>query len=309
MRCGVYHSGREGLKEEKEARPLRGWDPRGIHQRVSRHDDLRREGSWDKLAALLPIPEASEREGLHPSAPRLRWPSPSQGGGRGLAQDTRRVRDVCNSRTAPGGALGKNLGAILDVVEASGGSATVGEIGLSLGVKHPCAFARRHFPGLVAAGLVLVEGRGKNKVLTLADGWLERLEEVRGFNGEVKRGRVAKLRLAHQREAYRRRHEIVPDHHPANRDADGWIEDLEPVRIGEAEEVTEVVEEPEVPEASPLARALDAYLRLNPDDACQSPYWLGTTLWGHDLYPDKPTRAEVSAAIEELGGRSISGTS
>ncbi len=59
---------------------------------------------------------------------------------------------------------------------------------------------------------------------------------------------------------------------------------------------------PPPPSLSPLARALGDYLSKHPDDACRSPYWLGATLWGYDLYPDKPERVEVSEALEEIGG-------
>jgi len=225
--------------------------------------------------------------------------------------------------------LGKLCGAVLEVLDAHQGTATVGEIGVSLGLKRPCDFARRHFPTLVAAGLISWEGRGKKKVAALRKGWLERLEELRESCGEigyeytleytaivggeleVRRNTVrvsgadelARRSVERQREAYRNRNRNVADHHPANHDADGWVEDLEPLEdvLGEGEEATAAVEDVPAP-LSDLARAIGAYLSKHPDEACQTPYWLGTTLWCHNLYPGKPDRLEVLEALEELGG-------
>jgi hypothetical protein len=53
---------------------------------------------------------------------------------------------------------------------------------------------------------------------------------------------------------------------------------------------------------SDLSRSIRAYLDRKPHDASQPPGWIGSTLWAYDLYPDKPSSAEVRAAIEELGG-------
>ncbi len=56
------------------------------------------------------------------------------------------------------------------------------------------------------------------------------------------------------------------------------------------------------PPVSALAAAIRDYLDRNPHDACEPPGWIGATLWAYDLFPGKPTREEVRAAIEELGG-------
>ncbi len=202
----------------------------------------------------------------------------------------------------------------------------MGEIGSSLGLKRPCDFARRHFPALVGAGLISSEGRGKKKVARLLEGWPVRLREIREASGEIgyeyameyeeivdgeARMRrdtfrvlgaddLARRNVQRQREAYRNRGRSVPDHHPANRDADGWVEDLE--RLEDASPTEASVDVALAPRLSPLARALGDYLSKHPDDACRSPYWLGATLWGYDLYPGKPERVEVSEALEELGG-------
>lgn len=53
---------------------------------------------------------------------------------------------------------------------------------------------------------------------------------------------------------------------------------------------------------SPLAVAVRDYLDANPQDRHQPPGWIGNTLWCCDLYPGKPTPAEIRAAMGELAG-------
>jgi hypothetical protein len=234
--------------------------------------------------------------------PRLRWSVSAKKGRLGLVRDTLKVREgVRPAYWSAQRRLGKLCGAILEILDAQQGTATVGEIGLALGLKRPCDFARRHFPTLEAAGLIVCEGRGKKKVVTLCEGWLERLQEIRELCGEIESDRLARRSVERQREAYRNRNKVVPDHHPANRDADGWVEDLELLGADGEKLVEEEGPDVEVP-VSPLARALASYLEKNPDDACRSPYWLSRTLWCRDLFPGKPAPGEVSRALEELGG-------
>ncbi len=115
------------------------------------------------------------------------------------------VRQGVRERTRSGlKRLGKNLGAILEILHAHGEAATVAEIGVSVGTKKPCEFARRQFPALAGAGLIAVEGRGKSKVATLCDGWLERLEEIRELGEEPEAEEAMRRSVARQREAYRR---------------------------------------------------------------------------------------------------------
>ncbi len=49
------------------------------------------------------------------------------------------------------------------------------------------------------------EGRGKKKVATLRDGWLERLRKIREHCGEIESDRLARRSVERQREAYRNR--------------------------------------------------------------------------------------------------------
>ncbi|MDP9486381.1 MAG: DUF3854 domain-containing protein [Actinomycetota bacterium] len=337
LRARVDQYGTQEGEGEKATEVLRGWHPTGLHQRVSRREYLRREGKWDDLDAMLEMPKLAATVGLAFRVPPLRWSAPRSGGLLGLVRDTRRVRSGVRERqNSARKRLGKLCGAILDVLDAHGGAATVGEIGSSLGLKKPCDFARRHFPALVGAGLISWEGRGKKKVARLLEGWPARLEELRKDSGEIGyeyameyteivdgKPRVrrdtfrvlgsddlARRSVRRQREAYRNRNRVVPDHHPANLDADGWVEDLERLEDASPTEASVddiavddiAVDVPPPPPLSPLARALGDYLGLHPGDACQTPYWLSRTLWAYNLYPDKPELVEVSEALEELGG-------
>lgn len=308
LRARVDQYGTRGGAVEKATGVLRGWHPTGLHQRASRREYLRREGKWDELEATLPMPALSPTEGIGSRVPRLRWSVPASGGRLGLVPGTCRVRSgVRSTRFFGQWRLGKLRGALLEVLDAHQGTATVGEIGASLGLKRPCDFARRHFPALVGAGLISWEGRGKKKVAVLTKGWLERLEELRESCGEVEADRLARRSVERQREAYRNRNRIVADHHPANRDADGWVEDLrEPLEdvaflIGEGARATDVEDVPAP--LSGLAVALNDYLMVNPGDRIQRPSWLGVTLWCYDLVAGKPTPEEIGAALEELGGQ------
>ena len=74
-------------------------------------------------------------------------------------------------------------------------------------------------------------------------------------------------------------------------------EEMERARKGRGEST------PQAPPAlSPLAEALRDYLEANPHDADQLPGWLAGTLWALELVDGKPSRDEVQAAIDALGG-------
>lgn len=119
--------------------------------------------------------------------------------------------------------LGKVRGAILDALDAAGGTATLQEIARALHRKRARDLRRRNLPILEEARIVVVDG----DVVTLAEDWLDRLEEVRGLGGESEAEELARRRLKEKREASHRRHETQPDRHPANAHADGWSENLE----------------------------------------------------------------------------------
>jgi len=119
--------------------------------------------------------------------------------------------------------FGKVRGAILDALDAAAGTATLQEIASALHRKRARDLRRRNLPMLEEAGIVFVDG----DVVTLAEDWLDRLEEARRLVGEIEAEDLTRRRLKEKREAFHRRHETRPDRHPANAHADGWKEDLE----------------------------------------------------------------------------------
>jgi hypothetical protein len=172
-------------------------------------------------------------------APRLRWSSPACKGRRGVVKDTRRVRLSMASPSRPAvKRLGKIRCAILDVLDAGGGSATLQKIADTLHRKRPRDIRRRNLPMLEEAEVVVVEG----DIVSLTDNWLEALDEQRRLGGEIDSvgvdGRievgvntVARRRLENRSKAFQNRHRVESSRHWVNvPGADGHVEDLE--RIG-----------------------------------------------------------------------------
>lgn len=235
---------------------------------------------------------------LHLRAPRLRWSDHGRKVRRGLFKGTTRVRETVVPARPPRKRLGKIRGGILDALDAAGGALYLQELYDVLNPdkppekKRPRDLRRRQLPMLEEEGIITVSDDG---VVALVADWLGKLEEAREIGGEVDADRNAARRLQLKRTAYHNAHKTKSDHHWANVGADGFIEDLrsadEPERQPEPE-----------PEVSALAAAVRGYLDRNPQDACQPPGWIGSTLWAYDLYPGNPSAGEIRAAIEELGG-------
>jgi len=99
--------------------------------------------------------------------------------------------------------LGKIRGAILDVLDAAGGSATLQEIANTLHRKRPRDIRRRNLPALEEAAIIAVEG----DVVTLSDNWLSALEEQRELGKEIEAEKLAGERYREKSRAYHRRHE------------------------------------------------------------------------------------------------------
>ena len=228
---------------------------------------------------------------LHLRAPRLMWSRPAFTPKRGTVSGTRRVRE--SKASEPQGRverLGKVRGAILDVLDAAGGSATLQELADALHRKRARDLRRRNLPWLEEAGILAVEG----DTVTLAPDWLERLEDAREAGGELEAEELARKRHRDRSRAFHGRKKVQPDRHHANLGADGHVEDLRPLEAAEPD--------PEPDPVSDLAGAVRDYLDRHPHDARQTPYWIGATLWAHGLYDGKPTPAETRSAVEELGG-------
>jgi Domain of unknown function (DUF3854) len=234
--------------------------------------------------------------GLHLRSPRLRWSSPKYTPKRGTVEGTRKVRQGPPPEPRPAiKRLGKVRGAILDALDAAGGTATFQEIADVLHRKRPRDIRRRNLPMLQEAGILTVEG----DVVTLADNWLERVDEARQLGGELEAEELARRRLDIKRRAYHGRHK-VPESSPtpAGLEAVRRSRELRSAYLASIAPDTTAT----VAEVSPLATAVRDYLERSPKDARQPAGWIGVVLWSEDLYPGKPTPAEMKAAIEELGG-------
>jgi hypothetical protein len=156
---------------------------------------------------------------------------------------------------------------------------------------------------LEAAGIVEVDG----EAVTLVDEWLEALNEERERSGEIELFRRDMARYNREREAYRRRAYHSRDKAQTSKPSAAGLEAVRRSHETAAEHRREhligwVEQSDERSSFSPLAEAVRDYLDKNPADARRSPYWIGTTLWAHDLFDGKPTPEETKAAIEELGG-------
>lgn len=164
-----------------------------------------------------------DRRGKGLRAPRLRWSSPGRKAKRGTITGTRRVRQSKQPARPGYKRLGKIRGAILDALADAGGAATVGEIAEALHRTRPRDLRRRNLPMLEDDGIIIVDG----DLVTLADNWLERLEEVRESAGEIQAEERDTARFRIQREAFRRRDEVQPGRCYLDVGADGYVEDLE----------------------------------------------------------------------------------
>jgi hypothetical protein len=149
---------------------------------------------------------------LHLRAPRLHWSRPKYTPRRGVIGDTRKVRQSVNleSRDAIK-RLGKIRGAILDALDAAGGSATLQEIADTLHRARPRDIRRRNLPMLEDARILTVE----DDVVVLAEDWLERLDDARKLGKEVEADELAATRHKLKSRAFHDRHRHQTDEAPA----------------------------------------------------------------------------------------------
>jgi hypothetical protein len=170
---------------------------------------------------------------LHLRGPRLMWSSPKVKGRRGLVKGTRMVRQGVRSEPRPAvKRLGKARGAILDALDAGGGVLTLKEIAEALHRKRARDLRRRNLPMLEEAGIINVEG----DVVSLAEDWLDRLEDARELGGEIEAEEHARRRYRDKSRAYHNRQEVEPTQHYVNiPGTDGHVEDLEPIAMALSE--------------------------------------------------------------------------
>jgi hypothetical protein len=273
----IGHMEAEGwLRRDYENKPE---DVAGSYVLLCRRATLDQDGKKQGLEgkATQELQECGP-DGKDLRAPRLRWSAPVF-----EREGDRLVRGYVYR-------LGKIAGAIVDLL-CREGEMDINEVAEALR-RRVRDLRRRNLPTLEEAGVITVVG----DTVRLADDWLEALEVERFLKGEIEAEKRDRSRYRLQSEAFRNRNTIRPDHHYANIGADGHVDDLRPV-VSE----TEVPPQQE-PEVSMLAQAIRDYLDRNPHDSCQPPGWIGITLWAYNLYPGKPTPAEVQTAIGELGG-------
>src|SRR5829696_190209 len=182
-----------------------------------------------KQKATQPL-QALHAGTIHLRAPRLRWSSPGYKPRRGTVSGTRRVRQGPPPEPRPAvKRLGKIRGAVVDALVVAGGSCTLFELCAILHRKRPRDLVRRKKSpkgrdGLLVwledAGILTVDG----DVVTLAETWLERLEEARKLGGEVEADELAVTRLDIKRKAYHRRHE-EPVSKPSTASEEAFVRD------------------------------------------------------------------------------------
>jgi hypothetical protein len=142
------------------------------------------------------------------TAPRLRWSRPVFAG-------LTRVGTISR--------MGKSKGEIIDHLEDAGGTLTVASLVEALGVSRVRDLRRRHLEPLVEAGVVECSG----DAASLTANWLDALNERREQDGEIADHRRDMARYQRERDAYKNRNKSPSTPHPANRGADGYVEDLE----------------------------------------------------------------------------------
>jgi hypothetical protein len=276
LRASVSHKGRKYADEGKATTPLQTYDSGDLHLR----------------------------------APRLRWSRPKFTPRRGLVSDTRRVRQSPKLEQRDRiERLGKIRGAILDVLDAAGGSATLQEIAAALHRKRPRDLRRRNLPMLEVAGILTLDG----DTVSLADNWLEALDGQReagreldtvDVNGRVNAGAdtLARERYKLKSHAFHNR-DKAPVSKPSTSILAAIRKSREQAERYRRQNLVGWVEETARAPLSPLAVAVGRYLDRYPHQARQPAGWIGVTLWADGLHPklDDPP-AETRAAVEELGG-------
>jgi ribosomal protein S19E (S16A) len=169
-------------------------------------------GQEEKVSTLSKVYDPG---GVQLRAPRLRWSRPKFTPRRGLVRGTRKVRQ--GSKLKPRDRierLGKIRGAIVDVLEAAGGSATLQEIADALHRKRPRDIRRRNLPMLEEAGIVTVE----EDLVKLAPAWLEALDNARELGGEQEAEELDRKRYVRQRKVYHAGRTIEPDPAPTEQE-------------------------------------------------------------------------------------------
>ena len=164
---------------------------------------VKQYGESPALARTGPGRGGDEDPGtLHLRAPRLMWSSPKFTPKRGIVTGTRKVRESKPpAARAAVARLGKVRGAVLDVLDAAGGIASLQEIANALHRKRARDIRRRNLPWLEEAGILTVEG----DTVTLTNNWLDRLQDAREAGGELEAEEFARKHYRDRSRAYHSR--------------------------------------------------------------------------------------------------------
>jgi hypothetical protein len=256
---------------------------------------------------------------MAPTSPRLRYNKPVY-----------ETVDRVSTRVDTVLRLGKSAENVVDILERVGTWITVPALGAELGIKHHRNLNRRTLPRLQAAGVV----ECSTDAVRLRSDWLTALNRKREEDQELDDYERDKKKYAEESRIYALKVEAcklshlgmspeeiagelkigteviyrllekarpVADFVPVADFPDGYIE--EPQRVEEEVSEEEAIEDFDgieiKPLLTPLAVACRDYLERNPSRATETPSWIANTLWAYDLHPGKPTRHEVTVALEQ----------
>jgi hypothetical protein len=198
---GFHYRDNEGRKDDKTGAFV-------LRANVSHYRERR-----DRPETTTLREEQLHRGDLHLRAPRLRWSRPKYTPRRGVIGDTRKVRQSVKLQSRDAiKRLGKIRGAILDALDAAGGTATLQEIAEALHRARPRDLRRRNLPMLEDAGILVV---ADDDVVSLTEDWLERLDNQRELGKEVETDELATKRHKLKSRAFHNRHKVKADEAPA----------------------------------------------------------------------------------------------
>jgi hypothetical protein len=196
---GLIYRDNKGRKPDKSGAFVLKASSKATRAKVSNKG--RRDADEGKATQEL---QTCDRGDLPLRAPRLLWSRPKSTPKRGLVSDTRKVRQ--SPKPEPWDRierLGKIRGAILDALDAAGGTLTLHELCEVLHRSRPRDIRRRNLPMLEEAGIVAIYG----DTVSLTPDWLDRLEEQRKLGKEIEAEETARERYKVKSRGYHRRHE------------------------------------------------------------------------------------------------------
>ncbi len=205
---GLIYRDNKGRKPDKSGAFVLKASSKATRAEVSNKG--RRDADERKATPEL---QTCDRGDLPLRAPRLPWSRPKSTPRRGLVSDTRKVRQSPKPRSWDRiERLGKIRGAILDALDAAGGTLTLHELCEVLHRSRPRDIRRRNLPMLEEAGIVAIDG----DTVSLTPDWLDRLEEQRKLGKEIEAEETARERYKIKSRGYHRRHEAkLPKSRPS----------------------------------------------------------------------------------------------